>query len=387
MIDTIYIAMSGLTGYERGLRVISNNAANLNTPGFKASVLQYADLYYGQGAGGSQYGFGLDTLGTNLNFGQGMLQNTGNGLDLAIDGDGLFVLRDGSGRIHYTRDGQFKFDAQGRLVSATTGEEVMALGADGALAPVTIASLRTSAAHATSRVQFSGNVSTAMTTVNIANVTVMDSSGSSHVLSARLDAVSGTPGAWDVTLLDGTTSVGTGRISFLGGTIDPAHGAVSVTYTPAGQSAQAVVLDFSSNTSSYNAGSYSTIAVASQDGFAPGQLGNASFDATGTLVLTYSNGQVVNGARLALGRFRSEDQVSAAGGNEFEARGGVPWQLGHAGDAGFGRIGAGKVEMSNVDLSHEFSNIVIMQRGYQASSQVMSTASEMLNQLFTAAGK
>lgn len=388
MIDSIYIAMSGLTGYEKGLRVISNNAANLNTPGFKSSVLQFADLYYGQSAGGEgQYGFGLGTAGTRLRFGQGQLQNTGNALDLAIDGDGMFVLRDRAGQLHYTRDGQFKLDDDGALVSSTTGEQVMAFGADGALAPVTLANVGMNAAHATTRVTFNGNVSTGVPTATVPNVTVIDASGSSHALSVRLDAVTGSPGAWHVTLLDGAASVGTGRIVFNGGTIDPANGTVTVTYSPPGQPAQALVLDFTTNTSSYNAGTSSTLAMTSQDGYAPGRLTGTSFDVTGTLVLTYSNGQVVNGPRLALGRFRSEDQVSAVGDNEFEANGGLPWQIGRAGDAGFGKISGGKIEMSNVDLSEEFANLVIVQRGYQASSQVLSSASEMLTQLFTATSK
>src|SRR6478609_2117952 len=120
MLDSIYIGMSGLTGYEKGLRVIGNNLTNMNTPGFKGSQMQFADLFYqgsagggqslsGGGSSGNQLGTGLNTLATMINFKAGETQQTGNDLDLAINGDGYFVLRDGSEQ-RYTRAGQFQFD-------------------------------------------------------------------------------------------------------------------------------------------------------------------------------------------------------------------------------------------------------------------------------------
>jgi flagellar hook protein FlgE len=143
-----------------------------------------------------------------------------------------------------------------------------------------------------------------------------------------------------------------------------------------------LTLDFSNNVTSFAAGNLSTLAFASQDGYGPGTLTGVSFDSTGTTVMAYSNGQTVKGAQLALGRFDTLDAVAPASNNEFEASNPLAWHTGAAGDGGFGSVQSGAIEMSNVDLSQEFSDLVIMQRGYQASSQVISTANDMLEQLF-----
>ena len=102
MLGSIYVAMSGLQGYSQGLRLIANNTANINTPGFKSSSLGFADLFYSTrdlDAGLMQIGHGLTTTGTCLNFKQGELRQTGNSLDLAIDGQGLFTLQDEGGNL------------------------------------------------------------------------------------------------------------------------------------------------------------------------------------------------------------------------------------------------------------------------------------------------
>lgn len=389
MIDTIYIAMSALLGYQRGLRVIANNTANLNTPGFKSSSLSFADMFYtttgGAGTTG-QYGSGLNTLGTILNFGQGRFQNTGNNLDLAVDGSGLFVLRSADGKTLYSRAGQFMFDADGVLVSAVTGEQVMGIDASGALVPISIANQRVNPASPTGTVTFKGNLSST-TTTNTINVTVIDRAGSSHTLSVKLDAVAGTPGAWDVTVTDGATTVGTGRIAFINGQPDPANSRVSLTYAVPGQDPIPLTLDFSTNVTSFDSGSISTLTMAKQDGYPPGTLTGTSFDTTGTLVLTYSNGQTVKSTRLALARFSSIDAVEQVGDNLFAATDGSAWELGRSGEGGFGTVRSGMLEISNVDLAQQFSDLVIMQRGFQASSQVVSTANEMLAELFGMRGK
>jgi flagellar hook protein FlgE len=387
MIDSIYIAMSALHGYEQGLRVISNDTANLNTPGFKNSVLQFADASSSGDFGAArQYGYGLTTLGTRLNFQQGQIKNTGNPLDLALDGDGLFVLRDSDGHVRYTRDGQFKFNDEGVLVSTTSGEEVMALDGSGSMARIDIGGLKASAAKATQTVQFSGNLSSTATTATVGSVVVIDAAGTSHTLSVKLDPVSGSPGTWTVTLLDGTTAVGTAEIAFLAGRPDPARAKATITYQPSRQPDMPITLDFSTNVTSYDSGSRSTVAMASQDGFASGNLTGTSFDANGVLQLQYSNNQTVTGPRLALARFASQDAIAPAGNNEYAAKDGRGWQTGVASEAGFGAIRPESIETSNVDLSQEFSDLVIMQRGYQAASQVISTANEMLGELFAMRG-
>jgi flagellar hook protein FlgE len=382
--------MSGLQGYSQGLRVIANNTANINTPGYKGSTLQFADMFYSNsnsGSGGTmQVGYGLNTAGTVLNFSQGELRSTGNSLDLAVDGQGLFTVQDDSGNLHYTRAGQFAFNTDGVLVSRVDGSKVMGLGSDGSLSQISIANAQTAAGKATTTVNFTGNLSSTATDQTIGSVKVIDSLGGEHVLSVKLTNDSATtPGSWKVQLLDETgAAVGTpGTIQFNNGSIDPAQSTAAFTFTPGnGAPSLSLTLDFGTGVTSFAAGNLSTLAFTSQDGYGPGTLTGESFDSTGTLVLAYSNGQTVKDKQLALGRFDSLDAVASSGNNEFDATNTLAWHAGAATANGFGKVRAGMVELSNVDLSQEFSDLVIMQRGYQASSQVISTANDMLQELF-----
>jgi flagellar hook protein FlgE len=391
MLDSIYIGMTGLQGYSQGLRVIANNTANLNTPGFKSSSLEFADLFYstqGSGSGLMQVGYGLNTTGTSLNFSQGELRQTGNSLDLAIDGQGLFTLRDESGNLHYTRAGQFMFNADGVLVSRIDGSKVMGLDSTGTMGEITISGKATAEGKATSSIKFSGNISSASPSQIINSVKVIDSLGGEHLLTVEFTnngAV--TPGSWLVEVRDGTTVVDSGEIRFVDGRPDPAFSTIAVDYAPAGVPAVPFVLDFSTDVTSFASGSLSTLAFTTQDGYGPGALTGVSIDNMGVVVMNYSNGQTVKGSKLSLGRFDSLDAVESAGGNSFTATNSLAWHMGAAGDGGFGRVRSGMVELSNVDLSQEFSDLVIMQRGYQASSQIISTANEMLQELFNMKGK
>ncbi|HSV47299.1 MAG TPA: flagellar basal-body rod protein FlgF [Ramlibacter sp.] len=390
MLDSIYIGMSGLNGYSQGLRVIANNTANMNTPGFKSSSLQFADMLYANSSNGSglmQVGYGLSTGGTTLNFEQGEMRQTGNNLDLAVDGQGLFTVRDEAGNTHYTRAGQFTFDSEGVLVSRVDQSKVLGIGTNGALGEISISGLATAAGKATANVKFAGNLSSTATEQTLSSVKVIDSAGGEHQLTLKLTAKENTPGTWIVQVLDGTTAVGTGEIAFDDGRPQASKSKVTVNYTASGLDSIPVTFDFGSDVTSFAAGTLSTLAFTTQDGYGPGSMTGAGFDETGTLVMTYSNGQKVKGSRLSLGRFDSLDAVQARGNNQFDATNHLAWHTGVAGDGGFGSIRSGAVELSNVDLSQEFSDLVIMQRGYQSASQIISTANDMLQELFTMKGK
>jgi len=393
MLESIYIGMTGLTGYSKGLRVIANDTANLNTPGFKGSSLEFSDLFAAGNAGGTQseagsLGHGLGTGSTVLNFKQGEMRQTNNDLDLAVDGQGLFILQDDKGNIHYTRAGQFELNAGGLLVNRADGAKVMSLDANGNLTQVSIASLRTLDGKASSNVVFGGNLSSSATTQTVSGVTVYDAVGGQHNLSLQFTNTGATtPGSWSVDVLDGSTTVASGQIIFNNGSPTPATATMSISYTPAGQAAVPLTLDFSTGVTSFASGNLSTLAMTSQDGYSPASVTKTTFDNTGTLVMTYANGQTVKGPRLALGRFDSADAVTPVGDNEFDAVDQGAWHIGYAGTGAFGAINAGMVEISNVDLSQEFSDLVIMQRGYQASSQIVSTANDMLQELFAMKGK
>ncbi len=388
MLDSIFIGMTGLQGYSQGLRVIANNTANINTPGYKGSSLQFADMFYSNsntGMGTMQVGYGLNTAGTMLNFEQGELRQTGNTLDLAVDGQGLFTVRDEGGNTHYTRAGQFNFNTDGVLVSRIDQSKVVGQDASGAVGEISIAGKSMIAGTATTTIKFDGSLSSGVATYSIGDVKFVDKLGGEHAVT--LVFTNENNGKWKVEVVDGATTTTAGTIEFDGGLPKAGSSTATMNFTPAGLTPMSVVLDFSSYVSSFNGGPDSTLKVTSQDGKGPGNLTGVNFDATGTLIMNYSNGEVVKGSRLLLGRFDSVDAVAANGNNQFDATNQLAWHTGLGGESGFGSIRSGMIELSNVDLSQEFSDLVIMQRGYQASSQVISTANDMLQELFQMKGK
>lgn len=392
MLESIYVGMTGLLGYSRGLRVIANNTANINTPGFKSSSIQFADLFYAGGTLGggvpgqnaNQLGFGLNTLGTSTFYKQGELRQTGSAMDMAVDGQGMFVLKSAEGAITYTRAGQFEFDTDGILTVRGGAQKVMGLDDHGNLFEINLAGQRTHPGKPTSVVNFNGNLSSTATEQLVNSVKVVDGSGGEHVLSLKLsNATDQTAGNWKVEVLDGTAVIGEGALSFVDGKPVAGKTKVAFTYAPAGQTPVNITLDFGTDVTSFAAGNLSTLAMSKQDGVGPGAWTSVAFDAKGVLTTSYSNGQESKSARLALARFDSPEAVGAIGSNQFQMLDERAWHTGWAGDSAFGKVRSGVVEISNVDLSQEFSDLVVMQRGYQASSQVISTANDMIQELFS----
>lgn len=391
MIETIYLGLTGLSSFSKGLKVIANNTTNLNTPGYKSSSLRFTDTFYamqGQtGSQGSALGHGVGTAGTNLSFKPGEMRQTGNQLDLAINGDGLFILRHDDGHQTYTRAGQFAFNDEGVLIHSASGAVVLGIDDQGNSSEISIANRRTSATQPTGNVTFAGNLTTSPTTQTLNEVKVVDRAGTEHSLDVRLTTV-GAAGSntWTVELMDGSTVIGSQQLIFQNGTPTTATSKLTFNYTVSGLNAQQVTLDFSQDVTSFTGSSLPALAFSTQDGFAPASLTSTSFDSSGALKLTYANGQEVLGPKLRLARFDSPAAVGSVGDTQFEALDPSSWHYGVAGDS-FGTVRAGFVEISNVDLSQEFSELVIMQRGYQASSQVISTANEMLQELFQMKGR
>jgi flagellar hook protein FlgE len=397
MLDSIYIGMSGLTGFSKNLSLIGNNVANLNTVGFKTQQMQFADLFYrtsfgdGMATGGEQQlalGSGLGTAGTQRVFKQGELRATGNDLDAAIDGSGFFVLRK-DGEAFYTRAGQFSFDADGVLVNGG-GLRVAALAGD-TLQDINIRGERSNPGKATGRVEFVGILNSNLsstTPFTVQGVTVFDRLGRTYtgsVVFTNNGAV--TPGSWFVEVREETGQrVGGGEIRFNGdGT--PAAGFNSVAFTlAAGGEASTVNLYFgdpgTAGAARSLSASSSDLRVDRQDGFGVGALLKATFDPIGQLVLSYSNGQTVRLDRLALASFDDLQSLTQVEGSLFRAGATEEASYGTAGAGPFGQVVAARVELGNVDLAQEFSDLIVTQRGYQASSQVISTANELIQQLF-----
>lgn len=389
MFDSIYIGLTGLTGYSKGLNNISNNVANLNTPGFKGSQLQFNDLFYryqssGEGGGGSPYsqGSGVAVGSSNVVYQQGELRATGNDQDAAIDGNGLFVLRK-DGQTSYTRVGQFAFDADGFLVSRDNQARVAGLGPGQSLVDINISGKRSSPARATSTIKLADSLSVNDNTFDLTNVQVYDNKGTAHPLVLHfINNKKVTPGSWLVEVREGTKIVGTGELRYASsGVLAAGYETMHFTYVPENGAGEVpVTLDFS-GTNNYSS-AQSSIKVGSQDGLAAGALTKAVFDADGFLVLTYSNGQTVKDDRLALAWFTDLQGLERVGGNMMVSTAGQVAKIGGAGGSTFGKVKGGSIELSNVDLAQQFSELIITQRGYQASSQIITAANEMIQQLF-----
>jgi flagellar hook protein FlgE len=401
MFESIYVGLTGLSSFSRNLTVIGNNVSNLNSAGFKNTQLSFSDLVYrnvfsdrGGGEGAlMQFGSGVGIGGTRVLFTQGSLRQTGNPTDLAVDGNGFFVLRDGDKTV-YTRGGEFEFNADGLLVSRANGARVAAF-AGGGLQDLSIASLRTSPPQATTRVSLLDNLSSGDTTQDV-NVTVFDASGGSQALTLAFTNNSGAvPRSWLFNVRDAAgNTISSGEVRF-NGDGSPATGFNSHVFTlapPGGVPPTQITLDFGpaggfSGVTNFSAGADSTIRVGSQDGFAAGLLVSTAFDPAGAVVATYSNGKTARGQQIALAIFAAPQELEEAGGALFENRSGQPVVLGTPASGVFGKLAGGSVESANVDLAQQFSELIVTQRGYQASSQVITTANEMIEQLFQITGR
>jgi len=285
MLDSIQLALSGMEGFSGGLRTIAANTANLSTTGFKAQRAEFAEQFHvagmlsGAPGNASQAGGGLELLPGITDWRQGELRKTGNDLDLAIDGAGLFVLRRPDGSLVYTRAGQFVLDAEGRLVTRTDGSAVLARTASGALEDIDISALRTSAAQATTTLNFQGNLSSGAPSQTVAPLNVTDANGTSHTLSLTLTSVAdprlGSAGTvdgqtWQLELKDELGNplalAGDGLLRFFGTTVDPASARVAASFAPAGAAPRSLDLVFGSDVTNFAAGPSATLRAGSIDG-------------------------------------------------------------------------------------------------------------------------
>lgn len=390
MIDSIYVAASGLTGHQKGLKVISNNVANLNTPGYKGSQAQFADVFLSQGGDASTGesttpGGGLDTLNPTINFTTGDIRETGRDLDMALDGPGFFVVRDDRGQTLYTKSGRFEFNADGQLVTMDDGMPVMGLNGGSGLSTIDVNALKYSVPKATTTVTLSGNLSstaavgTTPGTATIESTTVYDKLGGNHVLK-MVFTTTATSGTWTLDVTENGVSVGSGTVKTLGNFPDPTADRISVTIKAADNTASFVDIVLGSQVTGNSGGTTSTIVVQKTDGNTAGTITKTAFDATGTLVITYSNTLTTKGPQIAVAEFASPEVLTAVSGALFKYTGSDPVRVIAAGNTT--KLTGGSLELSNVDLTDQFSAMILIQRGFQASSQVLSTASDMIQALY-----
>ena len=396
MLGSIYIGLSGLDAYSRGLQTISNNVANINSPGYKSTVASFTDVFnYGGGgltfSGGtdSQHaGGGVVASDTQIDFTQGDLRQSTSDLDLAIQGNGFLLLQNGSKTV-YARTGQFAVDKAGYITLAGTDSHLTTLNDAGHAAAVNIDSKRTSSPVATTTIKFADNLSSSATNAKVSDVAVYDSQGVKQTWQVKFDAVAGTsPQEWTVTVTDQNgRSVGTSTLKFSGGAVDPSTAKLTINDTPAGAAPLAVVLDFSTGVTSFSGGTASTLRAASSDGNAVGTLTKVAINADGKVELTYSNSKTDVLGAVALADFRDPQALTRVGNGTFENRNSATGRVLASGTDGVGTLVSRQVEASNVNLSDQFGELILIQRGFQASSQVVSIANDLIQTLFGIRGQ
>ena len=392
MLRSLFSGISGLRAHQTMLDVTGNNISNVNTAGFKSSQTQFQDTLSQVltnaggaqvGVGGTnpaQVGLGVRVAGITTNFQQGSSQLTNRSTDMMINGDGFFTVRNGNEQL-YTRAGSFNFDSLGQLVTPD-GSLVQGwvANADGVVDTNTqldtlrlpIATLM--GAEPTTRSEFGGNLpaDAADGTVLNRTIEIYDAVGSPRTLAVQFTRASG---AWQVAASDGTPA-------------DLAAAPRSpMTFAPDGELTgpteltlpSGVVVDLSQIT---GYAGITSVEAASQDGRKAGTLQAFSLNQDGTLMGSFSNGLKQAIGQIALASFANPTGLSKAGSSTYRTstNSGEP-MIGTAGTNGRGALAGGALEMSNVDLSSEFTNLIIAQRGFQANSRVITTSDELLQEL------
>src|SRR5690554_3582404 len=389
MLRSLYSGISGLRSHQTMLDVTGNNIANVNTTAFKSSATQFRDTLsqLAQGAGGpqaqvggtnpSQIGLGVQVAGISTNFAQGSAQATGRATDIMISGNGFFVTQLG-GETLYTRAGSFDFDASGRLV-APDGSIVQGWGAvngvvteGGAIGNITLPLDAVAPASATTTAALGGNLPSdaADGTELVRDVQVFDNAGVARTLTLTFTYDAATP-SWDVSADDGTGAPGTDTLEFSGGALT-AGGTLTV-------GVPAITVDLSKITGFAD---LTTVSVTNQNGRDAGTLDSFTLAKDGTLVGSFSNGTSEAIGRVVLADFVNPGGLEKAGSSSYRATfNSGNAQIGAPGTGGLGSLASGALEMSNVDLSQEFTNLIVAQRGFQANARIITTSDEVLQEL------
>jgi flagellar hook protein FlgE len=420
--SSMYTGAAGLSSHSDAMGVISDNIANVNTVGFRSSRANFSDVLGGMLAG-SHIGAGSMIGSVQTMFAEGALLGTGNATDLAIRGDGFFVVSgtlDGITSDYYTRAGQFQMDPDGFMTTAG-GLRLQGYGLDGQGNLMTTPGdlqLDTSALPptATTTAGLDANLDAGQavdpTPFDIldpgatsdwsTSVTVYDSLGTPHQLTMFFKKTADAPTQqWDVhvaaagadvdpAVAQEYTELGVSTLDFDTAGALTASSLASVNVPWAGAAAATIALDFGTPTSAGGSGvdgltSYAGASAATaiaQDGSGTGELSEFSILPDGTIEARYSNGQSRALGQVVTARFVSNEGLERHGDALFSATGdsrepvlGVPGTRGH------GAVAAGSLEASNVDLAREFVTMIAVQRGFQSNSRTISTADEMLTDI------
>jgi flagellar hook protein FlgE len=413
----MYSGVSGLRSHQVFLDTVGNNIANVNTTGYKSSSVVFSDMLSqiltGAGAptlqaGGTnpaQVGLGTQVAGIQTSFVQGAVQLTGRSTDMAIQGDGFFIT-ELAGQRMYTRAGALTFDAAGSLVSPS-GARIMGwnAAADGSIntnGPVQALGIpigQILAPTATTSLDLGGNlpadapVGTTLTT----SIDVVDAQGAAYPLTMTWEKTG--DNAWSLTATMPDPTDPTATVDVIGApgqavTFDPATGlpsTTSITLTAAqlsaggGEFTADATIELGAPGDPDGLVQFAgepTMSALYQNGAEVGFLRAFTIDGSGVVTGTFSNGLRRNLGQIALATFNNPAGLERVGDTSFTATVNSGEALiGAAGTGQLGSIAGGAVEMSNVDLAAEFTNMIAAQRGFQANSRVISASDEILQDL------
>lgn len=407
------IPLTGLNADSTALNTIANDLSNMNTTAFKSQTTHFADLFYQQmGFAGSgdpiQVGAGTKVSTNETDFTQGSVSSTGNSTDVAINGNGFFVVDSGQGSIEYTRAGNFSLTSTGNLVTSN-GFNVLGYPAvngvvntNAPLAPLNIPIGQVQQPQATTTMSMTTNLNSAAGSPAFpAQEKIYDSLGEPHILTVTYTQTG--VNQWDYSaalpaaeFANGISVPVTGTMNFDASgnlqSVTPGAGVSTLVGTGPGQ-ISSIPLGFigladgannlainwnlygSSNTPTVGqVAATSAVSSSVQDGFAPGQYQSFTIGSDGTVTVSYSNYQKVNVGQLALANVSNLQGLQILGNGDYAttlASGTA--SIATSGSAGLGTLQDDALEQSNVNISQEFANLIIAQRAFEANSKTVTT--------------
>ena len=393
MLRSLFAGISGLRTHQTMMDVTANNIANVNTTGYKSATIVFEDtlsqLTRAAGAPGagigstnpSQVGLGVQVGSIENNFTQGSAQITNKPTDIMIQGDGFFIIQNGNEQV-YSRAGAFTFDADGYLTNSD-GNFLQGFPAtNGVVDPYAeLTDIRlqvgsTLKSQPSSSITVGGNIPVSQQNTITLSQTAYDVKGVAHPLQIVM-TYNGTDG-YDVAITDSTDPAvtGTGAVTFdpvTGDAITPATATVTL------GDGTAITVDLNGLT---NYDGVKSFGIKDADGFAAGSLTQFQIAPNGNVIGIYSNGAKQLQGQVALANFNNPQGLEKLGDSTYRTtpNSGIP-QIGSPTTGGRGVLQAGTLEMSNVDLGAEFTNLIIAQRGFQANSRVITSSDEMLQEL------
>jgi flagellar hook protein FlgE len=390
------IALSGLNAAQSDLNVTANNIANTQTNGFKGSRTEFADLFAVslQGTSNNASGNGVRVAAVTQQFSQGNIEFTDSNLDLAISGQGMFILSD-NGALAYSRAGAFQMNRDGYVVNANQQrlQVYPPLNAGGfntgGLSDLRLVSTD-SAPAATQNVEYVLNLPGNASAPPIAtfdpndpnsfnqatSLTLFDSLGATHTGTMYFTKTAN-PNEWNTRLyIDGTAVGGAQTLQYsnTGLLTSPVGGQVPFpAFTPTtGAAAMNVTVDLAQST---QFGSNFAVNSVSQDGFTTGRLIGIDIDETGIVQARFTNGNSTPLGQVAIANFANPQGLQQLGNTQWAETFSSGQALrGQAGNSGFGLVQSGALEGANVDVTEQLVQMITAQRNFQANAQMISTA-------------